>query len=51
MQVRRNVVAEQGKKARNRKCFVAVPDGVEVDGVHVEVIGQEGNSGVDRHEE
>lgn len=52
MQVRRDVMAQQGEEAGNREGLVAVAQDLEVDGVQVEVVREEGDGRVDgNHEE
>lgn len=52
MQVRRDIVAQQGEEAGDGKGLVAVAQDLEVNGVQVEVKGEVGDGGVDRdHEE
>jgi len=51
MKVRRKVVAQQRKEARNRKRLVAIPQNCEIDRVFVVVVGQEGYGSVDGNHE
>lgn len=52
MQVRRDIVAQQGEEAGDGKGLVAVAQDLKVDGVQVEVKGEVGDGGVDGdHEE
>ena len=51
VQIRRDVMAEQGKEAGNCKSLVTVAEDFKVDSMAVEDVGEEGDCGVDRHHE
>ena len=51
MQIRCNIGTKQGEKACDSKSFIAVPDDFKIHRTCVEVVGEEGDDGVDRNHE
>ena len=47
MQIRRDIMTEQGKETRDRKSLIAIPEDLEIDGLLVEQVRKETDDGVD----